>query len=184
MNRDWKEISSKIAHRGGIFNYRQVERVSPEGDKRGVFDIFEFANWVNIVAITADQKLVMVEQFRHGIGKITTEIPGGAVDKNEDYKTAAIRELREETGHQSNNWKLLGQVHPNPAIMNNVCQIFLALDCEKTADTQFDPLEDIEIKLWDLKDLPRFLKEGRIVHSLVVAALQLYYLDQDWQERQ
>ncbi len=175
-SRDWKKNSEKLTHRGGIFKHWQVESESPDGSMKGVFDVLEFSNWVNIVAITKDQKLIMVEQFRHGTSEMTLEIPGGAVDPGEEFLKAAQRELREETGYQSQHWKFLGQVSPNPAMMSNTCQTYLALNCEQTSSTDFDPLEDIEIKLLPLARAPRLVKEGVIHHSLVVAALYYWEL--------
>ena len=104
---------------------------------------------------------------------MTLEIPGGAVNLGEDFEKAAKRELEEETGYRSNEWVNLGCVDPNPAFMSNKCQMFLARDAKLEAEMDLDPLEEIELQLIPLKDVPTLIKEGKVTHSLVVSAFYL-----------
>lgn len=170
----WKRISSEIALTANIFRYLKVKSESPTTNQVGNFDIVQCLNWVNVIAITEDQQVVLIKQFRHGTEEVTVEIPGGAVHTNEDVRLAAERELREETGYTSTNWKHIGRVDANPAFMNNHCDTYLALDAKKTHEQEFDPFEEIEVYLRDKKDLMKMVTSGEIKHSLVVAAF--YFL--------
>ena len=100
----WKVISREVAFTANIFRYVKLKSESPTTGKVGDFDLIQCVNWVNVIAITKDQKIVLIKQYRHGTDAVTVEIPGGAVNHNEDPRLAAERELIEETGYTSSNW--------------------------------------------------------------------------------
>ena len=103
--------------------------------KKVSFFVCENPDWVNIIALTKDKEVVLIEQFRHGTEEIILEIPGGMIDDDdEEPETAARRELLEETGFSADKFILFGKSHPNPAIQNNTIFHYLAFDCEKTED--------------------------------------------------
>src|SRR5205807_6994987 len=100
-----------------IFTIRSEQKVSPRTQQPHDFFVIDSVNWVNVIAITPDQQLVMVEQYRHGSNTVELEIPGGMMDPNEaSPELTGVRELREETGYEGNNPRLIGQIFPNPAI--------------------------------------------------------------------
>ncbi len=133
--------------------------------------VLEANDWVNIVATTPNNEVVVVRQYRFGAGKITTEIPGGMVDHGEDSKAAAIRELKEETGYTSVKWHYLGSVEPNPAILNNVCHSWYAKDAVQTEEMNPDEGEDIIVTTLTLDEIRYEIQAGSFRHSLALLAL-------------
>jgi 8-oxo-dGTP pyrophosphatase MutT (NUDIX family) len=133
--------------------------------------VLETPDWVNVVARTAAGKFVLVRQYRFGIGRVTTELPGGLVDRGEAPRAAAARELEEETGYLAARWSALGHVEPNPAIHDNRCHQFLAEGCAQVKAQALDPGEDIQVLELDEDEVRRAIRGGEIAHSLVIAAL-------------
>ena len=143
----------------------------PTSGRAGDFFVMQAPDWVNVIALTPADELVLIEQWRHGAMAMTWEIPGGMVDPGEDPATAAARELREETGFASDRWLRLGAVLPNPAIQANRCATYLALDCRSAGAPQFDGNERIRWRSVPFSEVGRWVAEGRIQHALVIAAL-------------
>jgi 8-oxo-dGTP pyrophosphatase MutT (NUDIX family) len=133
--------------------------------------VLETPDWVNVVAMTPEQRLVVVRQYRFGIEDITTEIPGGVVDRGEAHEAAARRELREEAGHTAERWTYLGAVEPNPAFQNNLCHHWLAEDARATHVQELDSGEDIEVTTLSLDEVRGAIRSGAIRHALVLTAL-------------
>lgn len=144
------------------------EHVSRGLTKR--FSVIEAVDWVNVIALTPDEQVVLIRQYRVGIAKVCLEIPGGMVDPGEDARTAAARELVEETGYTATEWRLLGKVAPNPAIQNNYLHTFLALGATKTDELDLDGSEVVAVTTVPLRDVTELLRSGAIDHALVVAA--------------
>lgn len=172
----WETLEEKVILKAHVFRYKQVRRKSPSTLQVGEFDIIQCSNWVNILAITPEQKVVLIKQFRHGINDYTIEIPGGAVNHSEDPLIGAKRELEEETGYTASKWVSLGKVDVNPSFMTNACETFLAIDAVKTKEQNLDPFEEIEVYLEDINLLPQLVQSGKIAHSLVIAGLYLYHV--------
>lgn len=170
----WKRKSSKEIADCRVFKVREdfCERTSDE--KESSFFVCENPDWVNVIALTSDREVVLIEQFRHGIEEVILEIPGGMIDADEEQETAARRELSEETGFSSGKFVLLGKSRPNPAIQNNTVFHYLALDAEKTEDVSFDEHESVLTKIVSLEDAKNLIADGRIAHSLVVAAFHYF----------
>lgn len=144
----------------------------PETGKSGHFFVIEASSWVNVIAMTEDNRILIVRQFRQGTGDISWEIPGGVIDEvDANPMAAAKRELAEETGYTSDCWEELGRVSTNPAIFSNYCYFYLATHCSKTVAQHLDPFEDIVPDLISLQEFLDRVSDGRIHHSLVVAAV-------------
>lgn len=173
----WEKRSSKQIGDFRVFCLRSDVKVSPLTGKEHDFYVIEATNWVNVIPVTHEGKIVMVEQYRHGSNTVELEIPGGMMDPEDaDPVAAGVRELREETGYEGPNARLIGQVYPNPAIMNNVCYTVLVENCELKHAINLDQTEDIAVTLVDPNDIPHLVKSGKIGHSLVVVALYYYEL--------
>jgi ADP-ribose pyrophosphatase len=176
MIKPWKKLGSKPAGDFRIFQVRTDRLVSPRTDQEHDFYVIDCVNWVNVVALTEDNQLVMIEQYRHGSCTVELEIPGGMIDlKDTSPEAAGLRELREETGYEGNNPRIIGEVFPNPAIMSNTCYTVLIEGCRCVHPVEFDHGEDLATRLVPIDEVPGLVAAGKIRHSLVVAGL--YYFD-------
>jgi len=176
MLKPWDKISSQPLADYRIFRLRTDRAVSPRTKQEHDFFVIDSANWVNVVAITPDEHLVMIEQYRHGSSTIELEIPGGMMDPQDSSpEAAAVRELREETGYAGQDPRIIGEVFPNPAIMSNTCFTILVENCRCAHPVEFDHGEDLITRLVPIAEFPELIACGKIKHSLVVAGL--YYFE-------
>lgn len=175
MIKNWELIESKIDKDYRVFRIKTELALSPRTNKVGKFHTIDTNDWVNVVPLTEDGRVVMIRQYRHGSKEVTLEIPGGLVDED-DHREAAMRELLEETGYVGRDIELLGSVNPNSAIFNNFCHTYLVKDSKKVADLDLDPDEDIEVEHVLIGDVPSLIEQGKINHALVVAAFYFYFM--------
>jgi ADP-ribose pyrophosphatase len=176
MIKPWQKISSQPLGDFRIFQLRTDRSVSPRTLQAHDFIVLDCVNWVNVVAVTPSQELVMIEQFRHGSNTIELEIPGGMIDPSDNTPEAAgLRELREETGYAGENPRIIGKIFPNPAIMSNTCFTVLVENCRCIHPVEFDHGEDLVTRLVPFAEIPGLIANGKIRHSLVVVGL--YYFE-------
>ncbi|MCY3985733.1 MAG: NUDIX hydrolase [Candidatus Dadabacteria bacterium] len=175
MPEKWKLQKSTTLNDYRIFSTKKKTTVSPKDGTIHDFYVVDPPDWVNIIAVTPAGKIVMIKQFRHGTDEITFEIPGGMIDSGETPAECARRELLEETGFTSTQWKQIGCVRPNPAFISNSCFTFLASGCERTSETSFDTTEDIETLLVSPPEIKQHIREGVIDHCIVIAAFGFYF---------
>jgi ADP-ribose pyrophosphatase len=169
---EWKTLSSEYIYKSNWLTARKDTCETPSGKIVDSYYVLEYNDWVNCVAVTADGRIVMVRQFRQGIGKTVLEIPGGTMDDTDPNPEFAMRrELLEETGYDFEKLIPLGAVAPNPASSNNLTHMFLATGGRKVQDQDLDENEEIEVVLMDLEDVEVLLKENKILQSLHVTCL-------------
>jgi 8-oxo-dGTP pyrophosphatase MutT (NUDIX family) len=176
MIKPWPIVRSAPVGDFRIFKIRSDIAVNPRTGKEHDFYVLESVHWVNVIALTPDQQLIMVEQYRHGSHTVELEVPGGMMDPHEtDPLATAVRELREETGYVGDNARLLGRVHSNPAILTNFTYTILIENCRLLHGVQFDHGEDLETRLVPAAEVSQLVADEKIGHSLVVVAL--YHFD-------
>ena len=176
-DKNWETISEKDRGNFRIFSLREKIARSPRTGNKHSFIILEGNDWINVIAKTTNEELVMVKQYRFGTSKFELEIPGGIIEEGETPIEAGIRELREETGFVGNVHKYLGHVDPNPAFQANKCHTVLIENCQKLEEQELDPGEDIETEIMSEIKVKKLIDKGEIRHSLVMSAFRLYYID-------
>ena len=174
MPKKWKTLETKRIFGNRIFGFREDTVVSPKTNNSHPVWVMDAPTWVNIIPITRDKKVVMIKQYRFGSKEISLEIPGGMVNAEEDTKSAATREMKEETGYDSSEVFKIGRVSPNPALMTNSTYSYVALGVEKTDEQKLDDMEDIEVLEVDLEKIPSLIEKGEIDHSLVISAFYFF----------
>lgn len=172
----WEREGSEVVADCRVFRVLRDQFRRASDGKTGEFFVIDSPDWVNVIAITGDSEVVMIEQFRQGTAELNIELPGGIVDDNETAEQAARRELLEETGYTSDDWTFLGASRPNPAIQSNTMSYFLARNCAKTADAAFDPDESIVTRLVRVHEAEEMIRRGIVTHSLVIAAFHYFRL--------
>jgi 8-oxo-dGTP pyrophosphatase MutT (NUDIX family) len=168
--RPWTSEEREAVYGFKLFSVTEHRRRSPRTGQLHPFWVLDHAEWVNIIPLTPAREVVMVLQYRHGIEDFTLEVPGGLVDEGESPRDAARREMREETGYESDEVVEIGTIHPNPAIQSNRCHSFLAEKARLAGEVSFDTTEETEVVLVPLDDIPDLIKRGTISHALVVVA--------------
>jgi 8-oxo-dGTP pyrophosphatase MutT (NUDIX family) len=176
MPKPWEKLSSRSVGDFRIFSVRSDRLLSPRTQNEHDFLIIDCVDWVNVLAVTTGQELVMIEQYRHGSKTVELEIPGGMIDPSDPSPAAAgVRELREETGFEGRNARCVGQASPNPAIMSNTLFTVLVEDCRCVHPLAWDHGEDLATRLVPISEIPGLVAAGKIRHSLVLVAL--FYFD-------
>ncbi len=172
----WPTVTAERLADYRVFSVRRVIRRSPRTGRVHDFYVLDAPGWVNVVALTPDRQLILVEQFRHGTETVELEVPGGVMDVHDDSPVAtAIRELREETGYAGNRARVLARVSPNPAILSNTVYIVLIENCVLQHALEWDHGEDLLTRLVPVAEAPRLVAGGAIRHTLVITAL--YHLE-------
>lgn len=167
----WKLLRSEPGPDMRVFTVRYDWMENPRNGSPVKATILEAPDWVNIVAVTPEDTIVVVDQYRFGTGNVTTEIPAGLINEGEDPEEAARRELKEETGYTSSQWIYLGWVEPNPAFLNNRCHQWLARDVRLTDPRDLDDGEDIAVRILSLNQIRREIRQGTFRNSLALLAL-------------
>lgn len=177
MNPKWQTIYSEYLFNDKWFKVRKETYRTPSGKIVEPYYVYEFPTWVGIVPVTEDGRIVLIKQYRHAIGEVCIEIPGGCVDvTDKDLESAASRELLEETGYSFSSYDYLGKISPNPSTNTNFLHMFLARGGKKVAGQQLDANEEIEIIFVTIKELKELVRERKIIQSMHVSCI-LYALE-------
>ncbi len=181
---EWERVASEQIADCRVFRVHRDRSLNPRDGSEHDFYRLEGPDWVNIIPLTSDDEVVMIEQYRHGTREVTLEIPGGMVDENEQPRESAARELLEETGYQAPSVVSLGKARPNPAIQDNWIHFFLAPNVAYKGEPQFDGTEQTVVRLVPLREVPALIGAGTINHALVIVAFyRLWLYQQSYQLR-
>lgn len=163
---EWKVISSEKLFSEPWFTVRKDVCELPNGNKHSSYYILEYPDWATAFALTEDNKVLLVRQYRHGLGVISTELPGGVIDKGEEPVTAVERELLEETGYVFESIEPIGMIAPNPATSNNYMHMFLARGGKKIKEQSLDDTEEMEVLVTSIEEVKELVRQNKVVQSL------------------
>jgi 8-oxo-dGTP pyrophosphatase MutT (NUDIX family) len=169
---DWTRLDSRYVVRDEWLALRADTYRLPDDHLISPLYILEYRTWVNVVALTSAGEVVLVRQYRPGIGRTTLEFPGGTTDPEDVSPLEGIRrELLEETGYTADEFVETGRICPNPASHNNIACCFLATDARQVSDSRPDATEHIEVVLIPLEDVIALAKAGGLPQALHVSSL-------------
>ena len=175
MIRPWPLLASERIFDAGLFQVARDRARSPRTGAEHDFYVVSMADWVMVVALTKEGKLVLVRQYRHGSREAGLEVPGGLHERGGTAEAAA-RELTEETGYGGGTWLFLGELRPQPALLSNRAWIYLAKELELRAEPGPDAGEDIEVVLLAPEKIPACIVSLQMNNAMTVAPLALAQL--------
>jgi ADP-ribose pyrophosphatase len=164
----WKTLSSEYISQHIYFNARRDRCQRNDGIIIDPYYVVELPTSATALPITADGRIVLVKQYRHPIGEIILETPGGFIDEGEAMVVGMRRELMEETGYHFDSIEHVGRVAANPGLLDNYTELFVATGGKKISGQQLDHNEEIEIVLVTMEELLQLLLTGQIKQSLHV----------------
>ncbi|MEL6772132.1 MAG: NUDIX hydrolase [Bacteroidota bacterium] len=169
--RPWTTLASKTLIERWWMTLRQDRVRLPNGTVLDEYHVLHYPDWALALPITDDGQVVMVEQYRYGVERLSLEFPAGAVDPDEDIETAARRELLEETGYAASGWTYLGKGAVEPGRHTNYGHVFVATGARRIAEPHLDAAEDLAVRLVAADELPARVADGSITHSTHIAAV-------------
>ena len=171
MDLTWKLLTSEYIHKGPWATLRADKCQMPNGHIVEEYFVLEYPDWANAVAITEDNKVLMVRQYRHAAGIVSLEIPGGVVEVNEKPEEGMRRELLEETGYKFDSVELICTVYANPSTGNNKTFCYLATGGVKVQEQELDDQEELVIEEYTIDEVKQLLADNKIAQALHCTAL-------------
>jgi len=167
----WTVLKSRYLLKRWWMNLREDHVRLPNGTELPEFHVIEYPDWACVVCFAEDGRLVMVEQYRHAIGRCSLEFPAGAVNADEAPLAGAKRELLEETGYRAEQWVFLGKCAPEPSKHAHYAHLFVAHGAVQVQDPNLDASEDMATRLLTKKAVFDKVSSGDIFHGIQLAAL-------------
>lgn len=171
----WKILSSEYLIERPWLTARRDYVQLPDGRIMNEYYVLEYPDWINIIAIDKEGCMLLVRQYRHGLGRTNFELVAGVLEKDEDPLTAAKRELLEETGYSGGEWHELMQLSANSSTMNNITHCFVATGVEKITDQHLDATEDLEVYTFTQEEVKSMVYRGEFMQALMVAPLLRFF---------
>ena len=168
----WKLISSEYMFDDTWLRARKDTCVKPDGKIVSPYYVMEYPAWVTALALTEDERIVLIKQYRHALGETCIEIPGGCVDDTDkDLEAAIKREMLEETGYEFKETIYLGRTSPNSSTNANLMHMFVMKGGKRVQEQNLDANEEIEVMLVTMDELAGILKRNEIVQSMHVTTI-------------
>jgi len=173
----WQVLDSEYLFRRPWLTARRDHVKLPNGTENEEYYVLEYSDWVNVIALTTDGEMLLIRQYRHGIGETHLELVAGVVDPTDDTPLdAARRELMEETGYGGGTWYEFMVLAPNASAMNNHCHTFVAVGVERLSAQHLEPTEDIDVVLMSRSRVRELLACGdELVQALMAAPLWKFF---------
>jgi ADP-ribose pyrophosphatase len=163
---NWELLSSEYLFKDTWATLRRDTCRMPSGNIINPYYVLEYPDWVNAVALTESNEVILVKQYRHAAQEVILEIPGGCVEMNESPENAIRRELLEETGYEFDKIEFLSSLYANPATGNNKTHCYLATGGRKVQEQNLDNGEEIVVELVSLEKLKELLLDNKIAQAL------------------
>ena len=163
---NWKILSSEYLSRFPYFTARKDKCETPEGKIIPSYYVVELPTTVCAVAITEENEVLMVRQYRHPIKETLLEIPGGFIDEGETPEEAMRRELKEETGYEFSTVINVGRIAANPGVLDNFTYLFLAKGGIKTSELHLDQNEELQVEKISIPELKKLFLENKMMQAL------------------
>jgi 8-oxo-dGTP pyrophosphatase MutT (NUDIX family) len=171
----WKVLSTEYISRRPWLTARKDVVQLPDGRVNPEYYILEYPDWVNVIALTDDGRMILERQYRPGLAKTCYEIPCGVIEEGETPLEAAKRELLEETGYAGGDWQEWMTLSPNPSTSTNLTHSFLVKGVKKVSGQHLDATEDIEVSLHPQEYVLELLQNNQILQALMAAPLWMYF---------
>lgn len=174
-NKKWKVLKSEYLHHKPWLTVRTEQVELPNGNQIPEYFVFEYPDWINVIAITKEHQFVFVNQYRHGLGETSYELCAGVCEKEDASPlVSAQRELLEETGYGKGHWQEYMSISANPGTHTNLTHCFLATDVEPVAEQHLEETEDLSVHLLTLDDVKDLLCRDEIKQAIHAAPLWKY----------
>ena len=174
---DWKVLKSEYLFKRPWLTARRDTCQLPDGRIMDEYYVLEYPTFINVIAITKDDEMVLVRQYRHGLGRTCFELVAGCVEEGEDPMVAAQRELLEETGFSGGEWTETMCYSCNASAMNNLSHSYLAVGVERTDTQHLDANEDIEVYTFPKDEVHQMLLRGDFMQASMIAPLYKYFAE-------
>jgi ADP-ribose pyrophosphatase len=167
----WEELSTEHIVKDEWIDFRRSAFRFPDGSVYEPYYSYTRRSYVVIVASDEEGEFLCVKQFRQGIREVTTEFPAGGIESDEqDALLTAKRELREETGYESDEWEHLMTVPSNATIADNYAHIYRAKNCRKVSGQNLDDMEFLNIKRYTADEIEELISSGQFQQAIHILA--------------